>query len=310
MTEEVQDPTPISNVPPAFTADDIGHTDMPEKVIKIHTDDIDLDDSLQVRRFIPDAKKVHELALDIVSRGQLYPVIARKNKGRYNIIDGTTRVRSILYANQERMYSKEDGPLLVSALVVNMSDLEAFTAGAASNMKRYDMSPVDHARVIAVLKEEYGMKSQEVAKVLRRVPSWVTEHEKITKLRPAIQKKIHEGKLAYTAVRDLYGMSEKEQDEYIEDIEKGESRDRVRTKAKAKKREKAQGKSGESEVKNTLTLKELRNVFESLAGIGKEQEEGKECKYSEKVQGIALACIRTMDGKLGERALSNNFDKA
>ena len=37
------------------------------------------------------------------------------------------------------------GPLQVAAQVVEMSDLEAFAAGVAENMKRNDMSPVHHA---------------------------------------------------------------------------------------------------------------------------------------------------------------------
>ena len=316
MTEETQEA--ISNVPPppTYTADDIHRIDSPSKITMIPVEDISLEEALQVRRYKVSPAKVEELAKDIVTRGQIQPVLVRKHptgKGKYAIIAGATRAQAIAHINANKMMNGA-GPLQVAAQVVEMSDLEAFAAGVAENMKRNDMSPVDHAHIIGVMMGEYGMSKTEIGKVVGKTLSWVSEHASILTLRPAIQKKIHAG-LPYTIVRELKDMTEEDQDNYLVGLEaKTETRDSAKAKAKAKKSGKA--KESEPSAKGNLTMKEARTILENLGGIGVDAEEaaakGKdyECKYSVRVQGVALALIKALDGKLGEKALANKIDAA
>ena len=205
-------------------------------------------------------------------------------------------------------------PLLVAAKVVDMSDLAAFTAGAIENLKRNDMGPVDMANIVGMYKHKFGMTNLEIGKTLGKTLSWVGEHLLILDLPARHQKKIAIREIPYTVVRDMKGMDEAEMDAYVEKLEKGEVvRGGGKGKAKAKKKAKA------AEVANgtgsiSLTMREFRAMMENMAGVGKEAEAAaagnKEyvCGYSGKVQEVALLMIKTINGKVKEKALANKID--
>lgn len=327
MTTETQthsghsDAPPISNIPEAVNVEDMRPVALPENITQLKPEQLVLDDDMQVRRFMPSAKDVESLAHDIVRQGQLYPILYRVVGERNIVIDGATRVRAIAYVNEHKL---TDRRLKVNAMLVDMSDVEAFTAGAAANIKRFGMSPIDHARVITTLTQTYGMTKTDAGKVLGRSPAWVSEISRMAELRAGVQKKIHEGKIGYTTAREMLDWTDEEQDEFIADMEKsnvggkskrgsGKSREAARAKTRAKNQAKG---GGQSDQKVSLTLKEAREMFASLAGVGKDAEAAKaagekfECKYTEKVQTVALACMKALDGKLGEKALANKIDAA
>ncbi len=325
MTPEAQtqtgDPAAISNIPQAFSLDNMNTVELPSNISELNTSEFVLDDESQVRRFPPDQKKLMDLVHDIVRQGQLYPILYRVVGGKNIVVDGATRVRAIAYINAEKLTKTK---LKVKALLLDLSDVEAFAAGAAANIKRSEMSPIDHARVVRTLVNQFGMTKADVAKVLSRSAPWVTEISQMADLRPAIQKKIHEGKIGYTTARELVQMSEDEQDEFLADLEKsgGEGKSKrgkgkTREMARAKRRAKNQAKGGgESDTRASLTMREVREGLENLAGIGKEAAAAKkdkteyECKYSKTVQTVAAAVLRFLDGKLGEKALANKIDAA
>lgn len=317
MTEQTTEA--ISNIPPVppAVADDIRHLDLPGKLTMLDPSDIDLS-GVNPRRYPVKAAELDELAKDIVRRGQIQPVLVKfdKSTSKYPIIAGASRTRAIALANEKGL-TNGSGHMKVAAMVVEMSALEAFAAGVAENAKRNDMTAVDYAHIINTFETEYQMKRSEIAKAMGQKPSWITEHAAILGLRASIQKKISDGTISYTAVRDLSSMGEEEQDEYISGIEKGETRDNARAKAKAKKRKKAQtAGGGETNQKNPMTMKEVRTMLENMGGIGKDAEEaaakGKEyeCKYSTRAQNVAMALIKALDGKIGEKALASKIDAA
>lgn len=320
MTTEINHEA-LSNVtpaPPSLTAKDFSPVEMPEDILSLTESDILVDETLNVRRFRPDAKAIKEMAEDILNRGQLYPIIVREKGNKYVIVDGFSRYEAIHHLNEGFTTSKK---LPIKAILMSMSDAEAFLAGASSNIIRNGMSPIDNARVIDVLHREYGMKKIDIAKSLRKSPAWVTEVGRMGELRAGVQKKIHTGEIGYSTARELLDMTDEDQDEYIAELEKEKaaagtgkgtkktknSRDKLRE----KKRKKAQGESeGEGEGGGgavSLSAKEMKKAYEELAGIG--LEEGKECKYSGLVQAAGKLLLKHMAGKIGIKALASQLDK-
>ena len=315
MTPETQEvsasQTPISNIPQPFELDGVSLMTEKRSVHYMNAGDLTLDDDYNPRRYPVPAARITELAVDIVANGQLYPVLARKINGKIVPFDGFSRTRAILYANENKMYKDNPrwngDPIKVAVSVVDIEhDADAFIKGVAANMKRTDMSPVDYANMIRVLTGEFGMSKKDIAVQFKKAPSWVTEHSQIGELPPAIQKKIHDGKIPYTSVRELVACeTEEEQLELVASLEKGESRESVKSRSKAKKRKKAHGAAGASEAKVPYTLKELRQEYEELAGLN--LEEGKECKFSEKMQAVGVLLIKHMDGKMTAQVLANRL---
>ena len=291
--------TPISNVPEPPSLAEMDRIVLTNSIKHISTDDLHIDAELDPRRYVVDSATVQSMGKDIAENGQIEPILVRKMKGgKFSIINGRTRTRAIVWANEQKL---TDEPMTVAAVVVDMDDLQALiTAGKTFN--RTDLSPIDWGNLINKLVAE-GHKKVEIAKALGKTKGQVTEWSQMADLRPAIQQKIHKGVVPYNIAQGLGGMSEEEQDEVVTAHISG-----GREKARATKRKIKRGKAEKGEAKETkvsLSLKEIKAVFDAWAGV--RLEEGKECPFSEGMQKLGKLMIKLADGKMGEKAMANQL---
>jgi ParB/RepB/Spo0J family partition protein len=306
MTEQTTAVETVSeDLAPEIKLSDLRTMDIPEKVRFLDTDEILVDEGSNIRRFSPGAQDIKSLALDIASTGQVQPVLVRKSPdfhGKYILVDGFQRTKAIIYANDHKL---TDEPIKVAAMAVDLSDAEAFAA-SVSTFKRFGLSPIDYAQIIQQAHDTHGITYVDIAKKLGHEKAWVSKMNTLIKLRPKVQRLVHEGKLPYTTAIELVELSDEEQDKQIELIlgtgknGGGQKRDKVRA---AKKR-----KKGDVDAAAPLSLREIRGVIEGLAGTN--LGEGEEYKYSEVVKSVGKALLKAVDGKLGEKALANSIDRA
>ena len=296
---------PISNVPEEPAEVDISTLkamEMQSKIVMLDPDEIVVSDGMNMRRYPPNAAYIDELARDIVTKGQLQPVLVREGagtfKGKNVLVFGFCRLRAISYANEKKLAKG----LKVAAIVAtnSMSDLEGMASNVSENLKRQDLSHIDHAFICQTFLDS-GVTKSGIARMLKRVPSWVTEHLALVELPATIQKKIHTGLIPYTAVREMAEMNEEERDKFIESLEKGTTTRENARKKKTKKRVQEGGRA-------PLTWKEAKTGMSELGGL--ELEEGAECKFSRKVQAIGAVMAKYLDGKLGRKALASRLDEA
>lgn len=306
---------PISNVPGAGEPAGVDITalraiETDDTMLMLDPGDIVVSEGMNMRRYLPDAKGIDELARDIVQWGQLQPVLVRVDRGKYHLVFGFRRVRAIQYANDNKLYkqpeSRHKGPLKVRAQVMvstdNIGDLELMAANARENLKRQDLNAIDHAFVCQTYLDA-GVKKSDISKLLKRAPSWVTEHLALNGLRAGIQKKIAGGSLPYTAIREIVDLPEEEQDAYIKDLESGKTSREAARKKKSKRKVHGEPTTGRA----SLTAKQARDGFAELSGVG--VEEGKESKYSERCQQLGVLLLKFADGKMGLRALASRVDE-
>lgn len=291
--------TPISNVPEPASITDMARVELGGNIKHIDSDDLYIVAELDPRRYGVDASTVQALGRDIAENGQIEPILVRKMKGgKYSIINGRTRARAIMWANSQKL---TDEPMSVAAVVLEMDDLQALVT-AAKTFNNTPMTPIDWGTLINKLVAE-GQKKSDIAKALGKTKGQITEWSQMAALRPAIQQKIHKGVVPYNVAQGLGGMTEEEQDEVVEAHISG-GRDKARAVRRKIKRGKAEkGEAKESKV--SLSLKELKAVFDVLAGVG--LEEGKEYPYSEGMQKLGKLLIKLADGRLGEKALANQM---
>ncbi|MDA4119927.1 MAG: ParB/RepB/Spo0J family partition protein, partial [Thaumarchaeota archaeon] len=242
QTQTGTDPKrPISNVPEEPAEVDISTLkamEMQSKIVMLNPDEIVVSDGMNMRRYPPNAAYIDELARDIVTKGQLQPVLVREIttgtlKGKSMLVFGFCRLRAISYANEKKLAKG----LKVAAIVAtnSMSDLEGMASNVSENLKRQDLSHIDHAFICQTFLDS-GVTKSGIARMLKRVPSWVTEHLALVELPATIQKKIHTGTIPYTAVREMAEMDEGERDKFIESLEKGTTTRENARKKKTKKR--------------------------------------------------------------------------
>ena len=114
-------------------------------------------------RKIFDEKALKELAISIKQHGIIQPLILRKNGERYTIVAGERRFRAARLA----------GLKTVPAIVKDYNKREVSEIAIIENLQREDLNPIESAKAIKNLIEEFNLTQEEVA-------------DKIGKSRPAV----------------------------------------------------------------------------------------------------------------------------
>jgi len=97
---------------------------------------------------------LEELASSIRKQGVLQPIVVRKlDSGDYEIIAGERRWRAAQLAGLER----------VPVVVRELSDEDAMVVALIENLQREDLNPIEEARGMQRLIDEFGMTHQQVA---------------------------------------------------------------------------------------------------------------------------------------------------
>jgi len=107
------------------------------------------------KHFAPDA--LEELAASIRSQGIVQPLLVRPiGNARYEIVAGERRWRAAELA----------GLTEIPVLVRPLSDMEVMAAALIENLQREDLNPLEAARAMAVLREQFGLSQDALASTL------------------------------------------------------------------------------------------------------------------------------------------------
>ena len=111
---------------------------------------------------------LNELAESIKAQGVMQPVLVRRIDGgagdRFEIIAGERRVRAARLAGLER----------VPVLVRDVPDEAAAAMALIENMQREDLNPLEEARGVKRLTEEFGLTHEAAARAIGRSRSATT----------------------------------------------------------------------------------------------------------------------------------------
>jgi len=132
---------------------------------------------LQPRKnFSPEA--LQELIDSIRQHGIIQPLIVRRlNGGTHELIAGERRWRA----------AQEVGLSEVPVIVRSASDLEVLELSLIENLQRTDLNPIEEAQGYARLRDEFGMKQEEVARKVGRSRAAVANALRLLDLHPQIQ---------------------------------------------------------------------------------------------------------------------------
>jgi ParB family transcriptional regulator, chromosome partitioning protein len=132
---------------------------------------------LQPRKnFAPEA--LQELVDSIRQHGIIQPLIVRRlNGGTHELIAGERRWRA----------AQEVGLAEVPVIVRTASDLEVLELSLIENLQRSDLNPIEEAHGYARLRDEFGMKQEEIALKVGRSRAAVANALRLLDLHPQIQ---------------------------------------------------------------------------------------------------------------------------
>ncbi|HEX6138528.1 MAG TPA: ParB/RepB/Spo0J family partition protein [Casimicrobiaceae bacterium] len=144
-----------------------------------------------------DAASLAELALSIKEQGVMQPILVRPvDGGRFEIVAGERRWRA----------AHQAGLREIPALVKNVPDQAALAVALIENIQREDLNPLEEARGLQRLIDEFGLTHDAAAKAVGRSRSAVSNLLRLNALAPPVQEYLLGGDLEMGHARALLAL--------------------------------------------------------------------------------------------------------
>ncbi len=151
----------------------------------------------QARREFPE-EEIKSLADSIASEGLISPLVVRQTKEGYELIAGERRYRAC----------RKLGLKKVVACVQTASDVSAAVKGLIENLQRADLNPIEEARGIASLMENFHLTQEAAAERLGKARSSIANSLRLLKLPEEVQGYISKGRLSMGHAKVLTGVED------------------------------------------------------------------------------------------------------
>lgn len=150
----------------------------------------------QSRTHFP-AESLRELADSIRQHGILQPILVRRLRDGYELIAGERRLRAARLAGVER----------VPAIVRHEAETEdSLLLGLIENLQREDLDPIEEARGIRRLIDQFGLTHEEAASRLGKHRVAVTQALRLLTACPAVISATAAGAISAGHARALVGL--------------------------------------------------------------------------------------------------------
>jgi ParB family chromosome partitioning protein len=146
---------------------------------------VDIEPNKEQARKIFDEEAIDELANSIKEYGVIQPIIVTKKGKYYEIVAGERRWRA----------SKRAGLTEIPAIIREDDERRNREISLIENIQREDLNPIEKARGIKVLMEEYDLTQQKVADILGKSRSSIANTVRILNLDDRVIELALQGKL-------------------------------------------------------------------------------------------------------------------
>lgn len=141
---------------------------------------------------------LQELAQSIISQGLIEPLIVREiTAHHFEILAGERRWRAAQIAGLSE----------VPCLIGDYSDEQAAALTLVENIQRQELNLIEEAQGYRRLYDEFHFQQQEIALLVGKSRSHVTNILRLLTLEPSVQEFVKEGSLSFGHVRTLIGMA-------------------------------------------------------------------------------------------------------
>ena len=201
-------------------------------------------------RKVFDEEGLDELASSIKEYGVIQPIIVSKKDNFYEIVAGERRWRA----------SKKAGLTEIPAIVREDNVQKNQEISLIENIQREDLNPIEKAKGIKLLMDEYNLTQQEVANKLGKSRSSIANSVRILNLDPRVIDLAVSGKLTEGHCKTLMAIQEpdKQYKMALQIIESGASIRTVEKKVKEKNTKKA--------TRYDAIYQDIENSFQEFFG--------------------------------------------
>ena len=145
-------------------------------------------------------EELAELADSIKQNGILQPLLVRKKGSEYEIVAGERRYQA----------AKTAGLTEIPVVIRDISDDDVFKLALIENLQRSDLSPLEEAQGYRQLIKEKGLTQEELAKLLSKSRSAITNTLRLLDLPKEVQELVEEGKLTAGHARAILAVPSEE----------------------------------------------------------------------------------------------------
>lgn len=155
-----------------------------------------------------DEKSIAELAESIRSQGIVQPIIVRPKGKDYEIIAGERRFRAAKLAGLEK----------VPVIIRDVPDEKALALALIENIQRENLNPLEEARAIHRLTEEFSLTHQEVATLLGKNRATISNNVRLLSLHAKVQALLEQNQLEMGHARALLSLEKDKQYPFAQKI--------------------------------------------------------------------------------------------
>ena len=166
-------------------------------VVKLPLGEIDVNVNQPRKTF--DEKAMKELSDSIKVHGVIQPIIVVKRGERYMIIAGERRYRA----------SKIAGLTEIPAIIKSYTESEIAEVSLLENLQREDLNPMECARAMKKLMEDFGWTQEKVADRLGKSRPVVANTIRLLNLEPEVIDMIEQGKISAGHARSLVAVTDR-----------------------------------------------------------------------------------------------------
>ncbi|MBN3039043.1 MAG: ParB/RepB/Spo0J family partition protein [Candidatus Omnitrophica bacterium] len=143
-----------------------------------------------------DPKKLEELIASIKAKGVIQPVLVRTQKDGYELIAGERRLKAVSTL----------GFTEIPAIVKDVEDAEALQLALIENIQREELNPLEEAQAYEQLISEFGYTQEQIAKMVGKDPSSVSNMLRLLRLPKEIQDALRRGMITMGHARTILGL--------------------------------------------------------------------------------------------------------
>ena len=145
-----------------------------------------------------DSESLQELADSIRVHGLIQPIIVNKMDNGYLIIAGERRYRACKLLGLDE----------VDAIVKNYSDRQIAEISIIENLQREDLNPIEIAKSLQKLMQEYNITQEQVATRIGKNRSSIANYIRLLTLYPEVIDLVEKGKISHGHAKCLVAVTD------------------------------------------------------------------------------------------------------
>ena len=160
----------------------------------------DIEPNLSQPRKVFNDKRIKDLASSIERYGILQPIVVQKEKGYYRIIAGERRWRAAKIAGLK------DIPVIIK----KANERENMEIALVENIQRENLNPIEEAIAYNDLIQKYNLTHDELAKILGKSRSVITNALRLLKLSDDVKEALEQSRISPAHARTLTAIEKEE----------------------------------------------------------------------------------------------------